>query len=186
MKITFAPLAESHFPLLLKWLQAPHIKKWWDQDVTYTLELVREKYSSYIEGYKFMDGQQKPIQGFIIHNNQNPVGYIFWAGSVSVNQGTSASDLDLVIVFEVEEAIANGADAVQCWIFAAKEKGREIPESDNFENQSGKWVQRVPRSLHARLTRRAKREHVSLNTLVVSILSESLGFKSNGHHQQGN
>ena len=23
-----------------------------------------------------MDGQQKPIQGFIIHNNQNPVGYI--------------------------------------------------------------------------------------------------------------
>ena len=25
---------------------------------------------------------------------------IFWAGSVSVNQGTSASDLDLVIVFE--------------------------------------------------------------------------------------
>jgi len=86
----------------------------------------------------------------------------------------------------VEEAIANGADAVQCWIFAAKEKGREIPESDNFKNQSGKWVQRVPRSLHARLTRRAKREHVSLNTLVVSILSESLGFKSNGHHQQGN
>jgi len=76
MKITFAPLAESHFPLLLKWLQAPHIKKWWDQDVTYTLELVREKYSSYIKGYKFMDGQQKPIQSFIIHNNQNPVGYI--------------------------------------------------------------------------------------------------------------
>jgi RimJ/RimL family protein N-acetyltransferase len=76
MKITFAPLAESHFPLLLKWLEAPHIKAWWDQDVTYIMELMKEKYSSYIKGYKLADGQQKPIQGFIIHNNQNPVGYI--------------------------------------------------------------------------------------------------------------
>ena len=75
----------------------------------------------------------------------------------------------------VEEAIANGVDAVQCWTSVAKEKGREIPEASDIGNQSGKWVQRVPRSLHARLTRRAKREHVSLNTLVVSILSESLG-----------
>jgi|GEM_PF-384290 len=76
MKITFVPLAESHFPLLLKWLETPHVKKWWDQDVTYTLELVREKYSSYIKGYKLVDGQQKPIQGFVIHSNQNLVGYI--------------------------------------------------------------------------------------------------------------
>ena len=76
MKITFTPLAESHFPLLLKWLEAPHVKAWWDQDVTYTLDLVREKYSSYIKGYKLINGARKPIQGFIIHNNQNPVGYI--------------------------------------------------------------------------------------------------------------
>jgi RimJ/RimL family protein N-acetyltransferase len=76
MKITFVPLAESHFSLLLKWLETPHVKKWWDQDVTYTIELVREKYSSYIKGYKLVDGQQRPIQGFIIHNNQNPIGYI--------------------------------------------------------------------------------------------------------------
>ncbi|WP_371218694.1 GNAT family N-acetyltransferase [Orientia tsutsugamushi] len=76
MKITFVPLAESHFPLLLKWLETPHVKKWWDQDVMYTLELVKEKYSSYVKGYKLVDGQQKPIQVFIIHNNQNPIGYI--------------------------------------------------------------------------------------------------------------
>src|SRR3990167_8141291 len=77
----------------------------------------------------------------------------------------------------VEEAIVNGADAVKCWITVAKETGREVPDPGEIENQSGKWVQRVPRSLHARLTKQAKREHVSLNTLVVSILSESLGFK---------
>ncbi len=51
-----------------------------------------------------------------------------------------------------------------------------MPDPGEIENQSGKWVQRVPRSLHARLTKQAKREHVSLNILVVSILSESLGF----------
>lgn len=77
----------------------------------------------------------------------------------------------------VEEAVINGSDAVQCWIAAAKAIGREIPEPGDIESQSGKWVQRVPKSLHARLTKQAKREHVSLNTLVVSILSESLGFK---------
>ncbi len=82
----------------------------------------------------------------------------------------------------VEEAIANGVDAIECWIAAAKEKGREIPGLLDIENQSGKWVQRVPKSLHARLARRAKRERVSLNTLVVSILSESLGYKSGHQH----
>ena len=76
MTITFEPLHESHFPLLLKWLEARHVKKWWDQDLTYTMDLVHEKYSSHIKGYKLVDGQQKPIQCFIIHNNQNPVGYI--------------------------------------------------------------------------------------------------------------
>ena len=76
MIITFEPLNESHFSLLIKWLEAPHVKAWWDQDVTYTLDLVHEKYSSYVKGYKLVDGQQKPIQGFIIYHNQNPVGYI--------------------------------------------------------------------------------------------------------------
>lgn len=41
---------------------------------------------------------------------------------------------------------------------------------------SGKWVQRVPKSLHARLTRRAKAEGVSLNTLVLSMILE--GFSN--------
>ena len=76
MKITFTPLAESHFLLLLKWLETPHVKKWWDHDVAYTLELVRKKYDSYVKGYKLVEGVQKPIKSFIIHHNQNPVGYI--------------------------------------------------------------------------------------------------------------
>lgn len=76
MTITFKPLHESHFPLLLKWLEAPHVKKWWDQDVTYTMDFVHEKYSSYVKGNKLEGGMQKPIQAFIIYSDQNPVGYI--------------------------------------------------------------------------------------------------------------
>jgi antitoxin HicB len=76
-----------------------------------------------------------------------------------------------------KQTIKNGDDAVKCWLKAAKESGREIPEPGQFEQLSGRWVQRAPRSLHARLTKQAKRENVSLNTLVIAMLSESLGYK---------
>ena len=79
----------------------------------------------------------------------------------------------------IEEAIANGADAVKAWITVAKERGITIPSSCNDEKMSGKWVQRVPKSLHAKLARQAQQEQVSLNTLVVSLLSESLGIRQN-------
>ena len=50
MTITFELLHESHFPLLLKWLETPHVKKWWDQDVKYTMDLVKEKFGKDIHG----------------------------------------------------------------------------------------------------------------------------------------
>jgi aminoglycoside 6'-N-acetyltransferase len=74
--ITFEPLNESHFPLMLKWLESPHIKRWWDQDVVYTLDLVKEKYMSYVKGYKQVSGSNKPIRAYIINVAQTPVGYI--------------------------------------------------------------------------------------------------------------
>ncbi|PPE03066.1 Aminoglycoside N(6')-acetyltransferase type 1 [Holospora curviuscula] len=76
MTITFEPLNELHFLLLLKWLETSHVKKWWDQDVAYTMELMKEKYSSYVKDYKLEGSAQKPIQAFIIYSDQNPVGYI--------------------------------------------------------------------------------------------------------------
>lgn len=75
----------------------------------------------------------------------------------------------------IDEAIKNGADAVSCWIAAAKESGRSIPKPGELESYSGKWVQRVPKSMHLRLIARAKDEAVSLNTLVISMLAEELG-----------
>jgi antitoxin HicB len=82
------------------------------------------------------------------------------------------------------EVIENGRDAVQAWLIAAKEAGRDIPEPQQIELQSGKWVQRVPKSLHAKLVRQARREGVSLNTLVVSMLAEATGNRNFNHHPQ--
>lgn len=84
----------------------------------------------------------------------------------------------------IEETLCHGQDAVACWIEAAKVGGRDIPKPNEFEKQSGKWVQRVPKSIHLRLTRRAKAEGVSLNTLVVSILAEGLGKHRQRHSVQ--
>lgn len=74
--ITFEHLNESHFSLLLKWLETPHVKKWWDQEVNYTIDLVRAKYSSYVEDYKQVGMVNKPIHAYIINVEQNPIGYI--------------------------------------------------------------------------------------------------------------
>ena len=42
---------------------------------------------------------------------------------------------------------------------------------------SGKWLQRVPRTLHRDLIRLAERERVSLNQLVTALLSEAVGAR---------
>lgn len=82
----------------------------------------------------------------------------------------------------IESAINNGRDAVKCWLAAAKEIGRTIPKPGELEKQSGKWVQRVPKSTHLRLVAKAKEEGVSLNTLVVSLLAEGLGKQKTARH----
>ena len=75
-----------------------------------------------------------------------------------------------------EEAIENGKDALECWIQACKEDGREIP--DPGDSSSGKFMTRIPKSLHTRLIARAKQEGVSMNALVSSFIAESLGRKN--------
>ena len=70
------------------------------------------------------------------------------------------------------EAVQNGRDAVKAYLRSCIKHGDPIPEP--FE-ASGQWRQRVPRSLHARLVARARREGVSLNTLVTAMIAEGLG-----------
>jgi len=75
----------------------------------------------------------------------------------------------------VEEAIENGLDALQETIAALESMKLPVPEPGSGGNYSGKFIQRVPKSIHARLAMRARQEGVSMNALVTSILAESLG-----------
>lgn len=77
-----------------------------------------------------------------------------------------------------EQALAHGREAVADWIQAARESGREVPQPG--EPPSGKFITRVPRSLHARLAARAQQEGVSMNSLITTFLAESLGRKEAG------
>jgi len=75
-----------------------------------------------------------------------------------------------------EEAIENGKDAFDCWMGAQIEWGRPIP-SPLSTGMPGKFVQRVPKSLHAKLSALAKQEGVSINTLVLSFIAEGVGME---------
>ncbi|MBF0406458.1 MAG: type II toxin-antitoxin system HicB family antitoxin [Candidatus Riflebacteria bacterium] len=74
----------------------------------------------------------------------------------------------------IEDAIKNGEDALQATIKTLKEFNFPIPQpsSGGF---SGKFVQRLPRTLHQKLAIKAKSEGVSLNALVTALLAESIG-----------
>ena len=79
----------------------------------------------------------------------------------------------------VEEAIQNGLDALQETISALESLNLPVPEPGSGGSYSGKFIQRVPKNIHARLALRAKQKGVSMNAQVTSILAESLGKEVN-------
>lgn len=62
MIIIFKPLQENHFPLLLNWLETSHVKAWWDQDVKWTPELIKERFGSYVHGFKRLKLKDRGIE----------------------------------------------------------------------------------------------------------------------------
>jgi antitoxin HicB len=73
-----------------------------------------------------------------------------------------------------EEALADAKAAFESWMDAQKEWGRPYPAPVSGTT-SGKFVQRIPKSLHAKLVKRARQEGVSLNTLVLTFIAEGIG-----------
>lgn len=69
-------------------------------------------------------------------------------------------------------------DAMRGWIEVALEEGIPIPEPAPDEDYSGKFVVRLPRSLHRQLAETAEREGVSLNQLINVALAQSVGHAS--------
>lgn len=77
----------------------------------------------------------------------------------------------------LEQALVNGKDAFNGWIAAQVDMGRQIPVPTHYDEEGKpvKFVQRLPRSLHASLQTRARAEGVSINTLVLALIAEGLG-----------
>ncbi|SRR5260221_4168684 len=74
-----------------------------------------------------------------------------------------------------EEVLAMIQDAMRAWIEVRVEDGQPIPQPLTDETYSGKFVVRVPRSLHRQLVEAAERDGVSLNAFVNVALARAAG-----------
>lgn len=79
-----------------------------------------------------------------------------------------------------QEAVEHVRAAMRDWITVALEDGVAIPEPRAVEDFSGRFLVRVPASLHADLVHSADREGVSLNQFVTSALAGAIGWPSRG------
>ncbi|MDP3184714.1 MAG: toxin-antitoxin system HicB family antitoxin [Anaerolineales bacterium] len=69
-------------------------------------------------------------------------------------------------------------DAMRGWIGVALEAGIAVPEPARDEDYSGKFVVRLPKSLHRQLAEVAEREGVSLNQFINTALVQAVGSAS--------
>ncbi len=74
-----------------------------------------------------------------------------------------------------EEAIESLDDAMVAWVEVHLEDGDPIPPPLTSDQYSGKFLMRVPKTLHRELARRADLEGVSLNQYALVALSRCVG-----------
>lgn len=74
----------------------------------------------------------------------------------------------------IEEAIANGREALRDCLDVFKESGGKPPKPSV---EAAQWRQRLPRTLYSKLTKQAETEGVSINSLVTAIIAEAIGAK---------
>ena len=75
----------------------------------------------------------------------------------------------------LDETLHNGREALRAVIEALQEQGMPVPAPNSGGIASGKFIARVPKSIHAQLAARAKMEGVSLNTMVLTLIAKGLG-----------
>lgn len=76
-----------------------------------------------------------------------------------------------------EEAAHELLEAAEAFIETMKAAGDQLPEPSKVSAHSGQIRLRMPKGLHARLAAEAEKENVSLNTYLVSLLSERQGVR---------
>lgn len=76
-----------------------------------------------------------------------------------------------------QEAAAELEIAEEAYLESLREAGEAIPAPETYVPYSGQIRLRMPKSLHAKLAQAATEENVSLNTYLVSLLSEGRSEK---------
>lgn len=78
----------------------------------------------------------------------------------------------------VEEAYNNLEEAKKEWFTYMLENNLEIPEPAAANSYSGKFVVRIPKTLHKIITEQSKREGLSLNQYVANVLAFAAGQRA--------
>lgn len=73
----FRPMKKEDCALILKWLNRPHVEKWWRE--TDSENVLSQKYAGY--------AVSKAIHPFIIHVGDKPIGYIQYYNVETANDG---------------------------------------------------------------------------------------------------
>ena len=102
---------------------------------------------------------------YIIHPVNDESGSYFYARILELDGCQSTGET-------FEEAYKNLMEAMEGWIEAKLEGGFEVPLPVGYENFSGKFVVRIPKSLHYKLSIEAEQEGVSLNQYALYKLSK--------------
>ena len=104
--------------------------------------------------------RREPDEGWFVHVRE-------WPGCMS--QADTA-----------EEALAAIQEVIPLWLEGALESDYEIPEPRGADDYSGRFMVRVPCSLHRSLAELAEREATSLNLLVNVALAAFIGQERQG------
>ncbi|MFQ5905886.1 MAG: toxin-antitoxin system HicB family antitoxin [bacterium] len=80
----------------------------------------------------------------------------------------------------LQETLTGIEQAKEAWLDVALEEGEDIPLPEG-EKHSGKFLLRIPVSLHRKLAGNAKRERISLNQYTQYLITSALEARDQGH-----
>lgn len=102
---------------------------------------------------------------YVIHPVKDESGTYFYARVLELEGCQSTGE-------SFEDAYKNLQEAMEGWIETKLEGGFEVPLPIGYEEFSGKFIVRIPKSLHYKLSVEAKQEGISLNQYALYKLSK--------------
>jgi antitoxin HicB len=75
------------------------------------------------------------------------------------------------------QALASLEDVAESWLESILARGQSVPEPFEENEFSGKLVLRLAKSIHQKAAKAARRDGVSLNTLIANCVAEHVGVR---------